>query len=231
MESLEEKEWFLLLHLSKIGAFEGISITTTELAKNLPISQQTISRRIKILKEKGFLINIINGEDVHLKISEKGKTILNSVYQDLKQILVEKAREHYYGQVHTGLGEGKFYVQLPEYNIQFTNILRKPPFPGTLNIVLESEHMEDFYYSLSQQEFHTIHGFKSLDRTFGEVKSYKVRITTNGNSMEELECLLVDIRRTSHQKGTIEIVSSQNLRESLQLIDGSLVRIAFAKRL
>ncbi len=111
--------------------------------------------------------------------------------------------------------------------MQFTNILKKPPFPGTLNVVLESENLEDFYYSLSQQHFHTIEGFESSLRSFGPVKCYEVHISSNGESEEEVECFLVDIRRTSHQKGTIEIVSSLNLRKNLQLADGSLVRISF----
>ena len=55
---------------------------------------------------------------------------------------------------------------LPEYNIEFTNLLKKPPFPGTLNILLESENLEDFYYTLSQQQYHTIEGFQSDARSF-----------------------------------------------------------------
>jgi DNA-binding MarR family transcriptional regulator len=55
LESLEEKEWFLLFYLSKMGALQGISKTTTELAEELPPSQQTISRRLNSLREKGFI--------------------------------------------------------------------------------------------------------------------------------------------------------------------------------
>jgi riboflavin kinase len=227
MEPLDEKEWFLLYELSKIGALDGISKTTTDIASLLSSSQQTISRRLKFLKEKGYIINTIQGSVIQIKISDKGKLILTEVFQNLKNLLVEKARTHYYGQVQTGLGEGRFYIQLPEYNMQFTNLLKTPPYPGTLNILLEREYMDDFYYSLSQHDYLTIHGFESKSRTFGEVKCYKVNITANGNSDKEIQCLLVDIRRTSHQKGTIEIVSHQNLREKLHLTDGSLVRLAF----
>jgi riboflavin kinase len=229
LESLEEKEWFLLFYLSKMGALQGISKTTTELAEELPPSQQTISRRLNSLREKGFIMKTIKGSDVLIKITESGKLVLNQVYQDLKNALIEKAREHYYGHVQTGLGEGKFYVQLPEYNVQFTNILKKPPFPGTLNIVLESENLEDFYYSLSQQHFVTIDGFESSIRSYGSVKCFKVHLSSNGESKDEVECFLVDIRRTSHQKGTIEIVSSLNLRNKLQLADGSIVRVSFCE--
>ena len=228
MESLEEKEWFLLFHLSKIGAIEGISNTTTDIASKLSISQQTISRRLNSLKEKGFIINTIQQDKILIKISEKGITALHTVYQDLKNSLIEKSREQFYGYVQTGLGEGKFYIQLPEYNIQFTNLLKKPPFPGTLNIVLESENLEDFYYSLSQKPFHTVEGFQSKARTFGDVKCYNIQLSSNGHSKEEMKCLLVSIHRTSHQKGTIEIVSPLNLRETLKLTDGSLVRITFS---
>jgi riboflavin kinase len=215
LESLEEKEWFLLFYLSKMGALQGISKTTTELAEELPPSQQTISRRLNSLREKGFIMKTIKGSDVLIKITESGKLVLNQVYQDLKNALIEKAREHYYGHVQTGLGEGKFYVQLP--------------FPGTLNIVLESENLEDFYYSLSQQHFVTIDGFESSIRSYGSVKCFKVHLSSNGESKDEVECFLVDIRRTSHQKGTIEIVSSLNLRNKLQLADGSIVRVSFCE--
>ncbi len=227
MESLGEKEWFLLFQLSKMGALEGISQTTTDIAIKLFISQQTVSRRLKSLKEKGFIVNTIEGDKILIQISEKGKTALQVIYQDLKNTLIDKTLSQFYGVVQTGLGEGKFYIQLPEYNVQFTTLLKKPPFPGTLNIVLESGNLEDFYYTLSQKQYHTIHGFKSFERSYGDVKCYKIRFTSNGGSQEELECLLVALERTSHTKGTIEIVSPLNLRENFELSDGALVRIAF----
>ncbi|MHA1452160.1 MAG: DUF120 domain-containing protein [Promethearchaeota archaeon] len=224
MEMLGEKEWFLLFQLSKMGALEGISKTTTDIATNLFISQQTVSRRLRSLKEKGLIINTLDEDKILIKISEKGKTALQSIYQDLKIALLEKTVLQFKGEVQSGLGEGKFYIQLPEYNIEFTNHLKKPPFPGTLNILLESENLEDFYYTLSQQQHHTIEGFQSDARTFGNVKCYNICLANNG---AEVNCLLVSIHRTSHQKGVIEVVSHLNLRETLKLEDGSQTYISF----
>lgn len=224
MEILGEKEWFLLFQLSKMGALEGISKTTTDIATNLFISQQTVSRRLKSLKEKGFIINTLDEDKILIKISDKGKDALQSIYQDLKNTLIKKTVLQFKGNVQSGLGEGKFYIQLPEYNIEFTNLLKNPPFPGTLNIMLESQNLEDFYYNMSQQQYHTIEGFQSDARTFGNVKCYNIKLANNG---KEVKCLLVNIHRTSHQKGIIEIVSHLNLRETLDLIDESGVKINF----
>jgi len=224
-----DKDWFLIFQLSKIGALKGLSKSTTEIAMILSSSQQTISRRLKNLLQMGYLITRIDGDKEIIQISEKGRSILHLVFHDLKNLLVQEKNRHYYGHVQTGLGEGKFYIQLPEYNKQFAAIIGNIPFPGTLNITLESENLEDFYYTLSQKEFLIIHGFESNERSYGEVKCYPICLQSNGKSQDEIKCLLVDIKRTSHQIGTIEIVSSKNLRSALQLIDGSLVRLAFCE--
>ncbi len=224
MKKLGEKEWFLLFRLSKMGALKGISKSSTDIANNLSLSQQTVSRRLKSLKEKGLIINTLDSDKILLTISEKGMTALQSIYQDLKNILLEKTELLFTGNVQSGLGEGKFYIQLPEYNIEFTNLLKKPPFPGTLNILLEPTNREDFYYTLSQQQYHTIEGFHSDVRSFGDVKCYKICLANNS---AEVKCLLVNIHRTSHQKGIIEIVSHLNLRETLKLEDGSQICISF----
>ncbi|MBN2157364.1 MAG: CTP-dependent riboflavin kinase [Candidatus Lokiarchaeota archaeon] len=227
MVILGEKEWFLLFNLSRMGALNGISKSSTEIASLLSTSQQTISRRLKKLRDSGYIMKSLEEDILQIKISEKGKTALNSVFQDLKKILVEKGKQQYYGQVQTGLGEGKFYVQLPKYHEQFKDILNDSPYPGTLNISLAPEYLEDFYYTLSQKSHHKVSGFESEERSYGSVKCYDILLNTNGKSKNEVECLLVDIRRTSHQKGTIEIVSQFNLRDMLHLIDGSLVKIEF----
>ena len=227
MESPDEKEWFFLFQLSKLGALSGIEKNTTKIANQLQSSQQTISRRINSLKEKGYIVDFLKNDKINLKLSDKGISVLNHVYSDLKRVLIEKEKQHYYGQVQTGLGEGKFYVQMPGYHSPFEKILHNPPFPGTLNVLLATEYLEEFYYTLSHKFHHTIDGFESNERTYGAVKCYEIYLATNGNSKNKVECLLVDIRRTSHQKDTVEVISHLNLREILHLVDGSLVRIEF----
>ncbi len=43
------------------------------------------------------------------------------------------------GTVQPGFGTGAFYVSLPHYYEAFTNLLKKPPFPGTLNVLFSNE--------------------------------------------------------------------------------------------
>ena len=96
MEMLGEKEWFLLFQLSKMGALEGISKTTTDIATNLFISQQTVSRRLKSLKEKGLIINTLDGDKILIKISEKGKNCLAIHIPRFEKCLIGKNRYSVY---------------------------------------------------------------------------------------------------------------------------------------
>ncbi len=63
-----------------------------------------------------------------------------------------------------------------------------------------------------------IEGFKTKERTFGEVKAFKCRINGIGGA-------IVIPQRTHYPKNVIEIIAPVKLREVLGLKDGDWVEV------
>jgi riboflavin kinase len=225
-----EKDWFLIYQLAKIGSFRGITLTTQEIAEDLGSSQQTISRRLNKLRDLELIEIKTRGKKSTLKITQKGKAYLKVIQLDLEDIFDhEKSGIIYYGSVQTGMGEGKYYVKIPNYFHRFSELLGKEPFPGTLNVILEDDYIEEFYLTVSSQKPKIIDSFTNteLNRTFGPVNCYYVEIFHSEREKEKIKCLFLDIRRTSHKKGVVEFVSHFNLREKFHMMDDDKIGIRF----
>ncbi|MHA1339533.1 MAG: DUF120 domain-containing protein [Promethearchaeota archaeon] len=229
-DGFDEKEWFLLLFLAKSGAINsGLRLTTQQIADLIGSTQQTISRRLKSLIEKNLVERIMGKKVPLLKITERGINLLKNVYFELKNIFnTAKFSNEYLGTVITGMGEGAYYIGLPHYKQKLTELIGKPPFLGTLNVELNEDIVEEYYFRLRLFNPIIIEGFKTKERTFGEVRCYWVNICDVQKRFDCIRALLLDIQRTSHKKGVIEIVSEYNLRNKFGLKDGSKVIIKFA---
>jgi riboflavin kinase len=117
----------------------------------------------------------------------------------------------------SGVGEGRYYVSLQGYRKQFIEKLNFDPFPGTLNIKINKEHLY-FRRKLDEEEGVKIEGFSTEDRTFGEVKAFRCRI--NG-----IEGAVVLPQRTHYPADIIEVISEVRIREKLNLKDGDTVNV------
>lgn len=225
-----EKDWFLIYQLAKIGSFQGINLTTQEIAEEISSSQQTISRRLNKLRDLELLEIKTKGKKSTLKITQKGKAFLKVIHLGLEEIFDhEKSGIIYYGSVQTGMGEGKYYVKIPNYFSKFAELLGEEPFPGTLNVFLEDDYIEEFFLTVSNQKPKIIESFTNTDlnRTFGPVNCYNVEIFHSEREEEKIRCLFLDIRRTSHKKEIMEFVSHLNLRERFAMKDGDKIGIRF----
>lgn len=221
---INEKEWFLLFNLSKLGGLiEGVSLTTKDIAQKTKSTQQTVSRRLISLIEKGYVTRVVN----KIHITEKGKSKLRDVYYELSEVFGLNNNRMFYGEIITGMGEGKYYIKIEEYFLKIKEFLGEEPYLGTLNIKLEQFLLDDFYSIIRAKQPYIIPSFEKDDRTFGEVKCYPVLLCNSAHAPASINCLLLDIRRTSHEKGVIELVSSKNLRDYLGLKDGTQVGITF----
>jgi len=208
-----------LYKLAEMGAYprEAV-ITTTSLAADLNVSQQTASRHLIELQALGLIrrSRVARGESI--QVTEKGSEELERMYLRLKTIFEMKPREVLLeGVLFSGIGEGAWYVTRGGYRAQFARKLGFDPFPGTLNIRLKRE-FEENRKLLETLPYIQIDGFRDGERSFGPVKCYRARI----NDAED--GALISAVRTHYDANVIELIAPVNLRTKLRLEDGSIVK-------
>jgi riboflavin kinase len=202
----------LLLFLLKKGANKrAIRLTTTEISGEMGMSQQNVSRRLKILEDGGEITRERGG------ISISGKGIEG--IKDLRAVLENafSAKIKIYGKVVGGLGEGRFYLSQQGYIRQMKEKLGFDPYPGTLNIKLDRVGVEKRRRLLAMDPI-IIEGFVKAERKFGDLFAYRAKIDG------EASAILVPLR-THHGSDTLEIASADNLRKRFKLKEGDLVGV------
>lgn len=117
------------------------------------------------------------------------------------------------GTVFSGSGEGKKFVALPWVKGQIQEKLGFEPFFGTLNIRLSKQSAEQ----------------KKLLQTAKATAIKPAEGYCPGNLINAkigaLPCAIVTPQITSYPKDTLEIIAAVNLREKLNLKDGSAVTV------
>jgi riboflavin kinase, archaea type len=137
---------------------------------------------------------------------------LQADHQDNTSILESAPARVMRGKVSAGRGEGQYYISKDGYKIQFREILGFEPFPGTLNVKLDT-----LFVPLEQKAIR-IKGFQDGDRTFGKCRCYKIKL--NG-----IDAAVVRPQRSDYPNDLIEVIAPVNLRKALVLEDGALVEI------
>jgi riboflavin kinase, archaea type len=212
--------WVMLYELSNIGAHSRhVKLSTTGLARSMGLSQQTASRHLIELERGGYIVKKHSLQGVDVEITESGLNELRRVYSQLKPVFEERSNMiSLEGKVFSGLGEGGYYISMKGYKHQFLLKLGFNPYPGTLNIKLDSPNIE----ARRQLEMYppvTVEGFESRRRTFGQVKCYPVTIN------DEVEGAIIIINRTHYDASVLELIAPMNLRQKLSLKDGSGIHI------
>ncbi len=202
----------LLIELAELGAIgRKREVTLRELASRLNTSPQSILRLLREMEREGLISRETSGRKTRLGLTEKGLEILEELHERLEKALYCGL---IIGEVVSGLGEGSYYVRL--YRDRIREYLGFDPFPGTLNVkVLFPRTIFD---ALIDVRPILIPGFVRDGRTFGDVKAYPVRI-------EDVEGAIVVPSRSVHPPKIAEIIAPVNLRETLNLRDGSRIRI------
>ena len=127
------------------------------------------------------------------------------------------------GKVCSGLGEGAVFLRMPYYANAFESILKKPAFPGTLNINVTSLPV------LPEESRKFIPGFLKGEKEFAGVHYWHVHISSVKHGQDitkEADCLLIKPVKTKHLDTMVEVVSSRHLRKDLDLEDGDEVKIS-----
>lgn len=211
----------MLTELKKLAMMNAtrkvVKISSKEFAEKIDQSLQTAARKLKELEENGYIERIIDSDGQYVVITEKGKNLLYREYLELKKIFEGEEKVCITGKVMSGVGEGKYYVSLDGYRKQFIEKLGFDPYPGTLNLRISKEQMY-FRRLLDEEEGILISGFKTEDRTFGDVKAFRCRI-------DGVEGAVIIPMRTHYSKEVLEIIAPVKLREKLGLKDGDSVEV------
>jgi riboflavin kinase len=205
----------LLLYLGKKGAVgKPIAITTSNLGKKLDVSQQTISRWL-ITLEKNRMISRKRG---FTQITPAGKKHLQKKRDELNKILTASGKIVIQGEATSGMFDGKYYMSLKGYSEEIKSRLRFKPYPGTLNIRLNTIDDSRSKEKLVAMKGVEIPRFRKKGRTFGSVKCFPCIISG-------VKGAVIIPERSHYGPDILEVISPIELREKLKLSDGDPIKV------
>ncbi|MHC1624392.1 MAG: DUF120 domain-containing protein [Methermicoccaceae archaeon] len=208
----------LLKKLAIVGAIkEPVDVSIQRCGELIGQSPKTAARRLERLERQGLLQRWYTGARSWGILTKEGRDVLFREYMDYQAIFSgNTAILVLTGEVVSGLGEGQYYTNLEGYRLQFVEKLGIDPFPGTLNVKLDEKSFP-LRGKLDVGGI-LIEGFETSDRTFGAARAYIANIG-------DTQCGVVIPQRSHHGQDIIEIIASCNLRERLELKDGSAVKL------
>lgn len=211
----------LLLLLARRGAHvRALEATTSSLAKELRISQQSASRQLRSLEKEGFIDRRKRGRTSYVKLTPNGLRALREVFLEYKGVFEMPTKLLLEGRVFSGIGEGLYYTSLKGYLQQFEKKFGYRPYPGTLNIRLLDRNSIENRLLMERMAPVKIEGFSDKRRTYGAAKC--LRGLLNGS----VECVIVFSERTHYDSSVVEVMARDCLRETLGLRDGDRVTLA-----
>ncbi|WP_420807179.1 DUF120 domain-containing protein [Acidianus manzaensis] len=194
-------------------------VTQQLLAKELGLSQQSVSRKLKDLESQNLIIRVESKEGEIIKLTEEGENLLVKCLEDINEALKYQHEIKIKGKVTSGLGEGRIFLSLPYYMESFKKFLGFTPYPGTLNVVIYDKCSFENRLSLDASRAIMIPEHKEEKRVLGAVKAFPAVV----NQLQPAAIVLP--LRTTHPKSVIEIISPYFLREKLNLKDGDEIII------
>ncbi len=209
-----KKDLYLLVYLAqKAGLYGSVDSSTSIIANDLDVSQQTVSRKLREFEDSGLIKRNVSVKGMNLSFKDKGRNKLKNHYSQLSCLFEEK--KSLSGKVFSGLGQGGFYVSTNEYKKEFKNLLNIDPYEGTLNIRASKEDIQEF---LANKEIIRIDGFETKKRSYGGINCYKIKVG-------DVDGAIIVPDRTNHNNETVEIIAPMFLREKFNLKDNDEVVI------
>ena len=120
------------------------------------------------------------------------------------------------GEVTTGLGKAAFFLSQEFYTNEFRKNLGFVPFPGTLNVVVSEEYLDEI-----SEIKNTCENLIKPDNDFGAVKFIEAKL--NG----QIDGAIVFPAKTTHEEHYLEFIAETKLRDELDLSDGDTVFLEF----
>lgn len=233
MDPIAEKHIFMLVTIAYHNKFEDEPCKIKDLIEKLNSTQQTVSRHLIELEKAQFIKRTVDRKNQVIHLTDKAMNILRAHYEKMYMIFSDLTNGSldFVGTVNSGLGEGAFYVKIPQYLIQFKSLLGAEPYHGTLNVFLSDENnqIDRFYNVIKNLIAKRINGFTTNERSYGAVECFEAYLANHENPDRKERCFILNIHRTSHKYGTLELISDKYLRGVLGLQDNSKVIITLVK--
>ena len=203
----------LILLLLERGADAGsYAISTTALGQELGISQQSASRWLMELERDGMLERTQAG----IKLTQRCMGMCGRVYAILKNVFEASETILVTGTVMAGIGDGRYYLSMPEYRRQVERRLGFTPYAGTLNLAVDERKWKAM---LIQSPGIDIEGFFKEGRMLGAAKCFPARIAG------KVDGAVIIPLRSHHGPEVLELIAPVSLRRRLNLRDGSRVSV------
>lgn len=210
-----ERNFFILLFIAKKNGLEEEFVSsTTKIALETGLSQQSVSRKLRELKEQGLIETHSSTQGVRARITPSGKKLLLEQHSELKELFSKNTSKKLFGKVQSGLGEGKYYLSFKQYSLQIKEKLGFEPFIGTLNLSVSEPEILSFKKNLEET---CVEGFKTKERSFGGLKAFKVKINS------KIDGAIIFPDRSNLPPGTAEVIAPVGLRKKFGLKDGDKI--------
>ncbi len=209
-----------LYKLAEMGAHEKeVLLSTEDVAKGIGASQQTGSRRLIEMEQLGLIHRTREGRNQRVLISKDGLQQLAGMHQVLRRVF-EATRDELVmsGVVFSGLSEGSYYMSLEGYRKQFRSKIGFDPYPGTLNLRIRKEDLNERRLLESFPHIY-IDGFANAQRSYGPAKCFTAIVN------EKIPTAIILPIRAHYGEDVVEIIAPNSLRKQLRLKDGDTVKV------
>jgi riboflavin kinase len=223
MSNITFQHIVILSELLLCGAKNNfVELTTNEIAKKIKRSQQLASKELLDLEFFGCIKRNKKSKKYTIKVTEKGYQQVYDHFLFLKTA-VESFKHviDFEGHIITGMGEGAYYISLDGYKKQFKEKLGYEPYPGTLNIKLNSMLFVEARKEMLKYPSINIEGFSDQSRTFGWVKCYPASI----NDSKNINSSILILERTHYDDSIIELIAPFSIKEQFSLKNGDYVKL------
>ena len=223
MSNITFQHIVILSELLLCGAKNNfVELTTNEIAKKIKRSQQLASKELLDLEFFGCIKRNKKSKKYTIKVTERGYQQVYDHFLFLKTA-VESFKHviDFEGHIITGMGEGAYYMSLDGYKKQFKEKLGYEPYPGTLNIKLNSMLFVEAKKEMLKYPSINIEGFSDQSRTFGWVKCYPASI----NDSKNINSSILILERTHYDDSIIEIIAPFSIKEQFSLKNGDYVKL------
>lgn len=223
MSNITFQHIVILSELLLCGAKNNfVELTTNEIAKKIKRSQQLASKELLDLEFFGCIKRNKKSKKYTIKVTERGYQQVYDHFLFLKTA-VESFKHviDFEGHIITGMGEGAYYMSLDGYKKQFKEKLGYEPYPGTLNIKLNSMLFVEARKEMLKYPSINIEGFSDQSRTFGWVKCYPASI----NDSKNINSSILILERTHYDDSIIELIAPFSIKEQFSLKNGDYIKL------
>ena len=120
------------------------------------------------------------------------------------------------GEVTTGLGKAAYFLSQEFYTKEFQKNLGFVPYPGTLNVIVGDDHLDEINRIKDECE-----NLIKPDEGFGAVKYIKANLN------DKVDGAIVFPAKTSHEENYLEFIAEDKLRDKLNIVDDDVVTLEF----